>query len=97
MNIPRTNYPQCVASTIGASTGQLNIIVVSSYQHLRQVTQRARCREMDKVMKRLGIEITEIQGKDVKPIFHYNLDGRPIGGNRNNNTSRVCLEIQSKY
>ncbi len=39
---------------------------------------------MDKVMKRFGIEIIEIQCKGVKLVVHCNLDGRPIGGGRNN-------------
>jgi len=58
--------------------------VVSPYQHSKQATQKARCWEMDKVMKRFGIEIIEIQCKGVKLVVHCNLDGRPIGGGRNN-------------
>jgi hypothetical protein len=48
------------------------------------MTQRAMHWEVDKVMKRLGIEVVEIQGKDVKLVVHCNIDGRPIGGGRNN-------------
>jgi hypothetical protein len=48
------------------------------------MTQRVMDWEMDKVMKRLSIEVVEIQGKDVKLVVHYNIDGRPIGGGRNN-------------
>jgi len=34
-------------------------------------------------MKRLGIEVASIQGKDVTIIVHYNLNGRLVGGGRN--------------
>jgi hypothetical protein len=37
---------------------------------------------MDKVMNRLGIEMAELHGKDVKPIVHFNPLGRPIGGGK---------------
>jgi hypothetical protein len=36
---------------------------------------------MDKVMKRLEIELA-IPGFEVVPIMHYNVDGRPLGGGR---------------
>jgi hypothetical protein len=80
----RINSPQCVASITSASIIQLDDMVVSSYQHSKQMTQRARHWEMDKVMKRLGIEVIEIQGKDVKLVVHCNIDGKPIGGGGNN-------------
>jgi hypothetical protein len=38
---------------------------------------------MDKVMKRLGIEVVELSGKDVNPIVHCNSEGRPISDGRN--------------
>jgi hypothetical protein len=34
-------------------------------------------------MKRLGIEVASIQGKDVTPIVAYNLNGRLVGGGMN--------------
>ncbi len=39
---------------------------------------------MDKVMKHLGIEVVALHGKEVKPIVHCNVQGRPMGGGRNN-------------
>jgi len=33
-------------------------------------------------MNRLGIEMAELHGKDVKPIVHFNPLGRPIGGGK---------------
>jgi hypothetical protein len=33
--------------------------------------------------KKLGIEVTSTQGKDVTPIVHYNLDGISMGDGRN--------------
>jgi hypothetical protein len=36
---------------------------------------------MDKVMKRLGIELVTL-GSKVVPIMHCNADGRPVGGGR---------------
>lgn len=38
---------------------------------------------MDKIMKRLGIEVAQLSGKGVIPIVHYNVEGRPIGGGNN--------------
>jgi hypothetical protein len=37
---------------------------------------------MEKVMNILGIEMVELHGKDVKPIVHCNMLGRPIGGGK---------------
>jgi hypothetical protein len=84
INIPRIDYPQCVASTTSASINQSDNIVVFSYESSKQMTQRAMHWEMDKVMKKFSIEVVEIQGKDVKLVVHCNIDGRPIGGGRNN-------------
>lgn len=84
INTSRIDSPQCAASTTSASTNQPDNMVVSSYQHSKKMTQRAMHWEVDKVMKRLGIEVIEIQGKDVKLVVHCNIDGRPIGGGRNN-------------
>ncbi len=35
-------------------------------------------------MKRLGIEVATFHGKEIKPIVHCNVQGRPMGGGRNN-------------
>jgi hypothetical protein len=35
-------------------------------------------------MKRLGIEIIVLHGKDVKPVVHCNPEGRLIGGGKVN-------------
>ncbi len=35
-------------------------------------------------MKHLGIEVATLHGKEIKPIGHCNVQGRPIGGGRNN-------------
>jgi hypothetical protein len=37
---------------------------------------------LDEVMKRLGIELVELCGKDLKPIVHGNLEGRLVGGGK---------------
>ncbi len=50
--------------------------------HSRQVEQKVRHRALDKVMKRLGIEIVVLRGKDVKLVVHYNLEGKLVGGGR---------------
>jgi hypothetical protein len=47
-----------------------------------QVKQKARCRTLDKVMKRLGIETTELRGKDLKLVVHCNLEGQFVSGGR---------------
>jgi hypothetical protein len=39
---------------------------------------------MDKVMQRLGIKVGSLHGKDVRAVVHCNLDGKPMGGGRNN-------------
>jgi hypothetical protein len=59
----------CVASSTDASA-QLNNHVLSKCGCFKQLEQRARWRAMDKVMKRLGIKVVSLQGKDVKPIVH---------------------------
>jgi len=64
------------------SSTQLNNIVVSLDHRSREAKQRARHRAMDKVMNRLGIEMVELHGKDVKPIVHYNPLRKPIGGGK---------------
>jgi hypothetical protein len=38
---------------------------------------------MDKVMKRLGIEVVELRGNDVKLIMHCNSKGKLVCGHRN--------------
>jgi hypothetical protein len=38
---------------------------------------------MDKVTKRLGIDVATYQGKDVISTVHYSIKGRLIGGGRN--------------
>jgi hypothetical protein len=38
---------------------------------------------MDKVMKRLGIEVAELSGKDVTPIVYCNSKGRLVGDGMN--------------
>jgi hypothetical protein len=40
-------------------------------------------------MKKLGIEVTSTQGKDVTPIVHYKLDGISMGDGRNGFWGRV--------
>jgi len=38
---------------------------------------------MDKVTKRLEIEVATYQGKDVTSMVHYSVKGRLVGGGRN--------------
>jgi NACalpha-BTF3-like transcription factor len=56
--------------------------MVSSKAHSRQVEMRANHQSMDKVMKRLGIEVVELGGKDVESIVHCNSKGKLVGGGR---------------
>jgi hypothetical protein len=39
---------------------------------------------MDRVMRRLGIKVASLHGKDVRLVVHCNLDGKPMGGGMNN-------------
>jgi len=39
---------------------------------------------MDKVMKCLGIEMVTLHGEEIKLLVHCNIQGRPMGGGRNN-------------
>ncbi len=85
-----TNIQKAVGchSNVGVSFGtyastQLDSTMVSSKAHFRQVEMRANHQSMDKVMKRLGIEVVELRGKDVKSIVHCNSKGKLVGGGRN--------------
>lgn len=72
----------CVILTTNVST-QIDSQVLFLGGHSRWVKHRAKWWMLDKVMKKLGIEVASTQGKDVTPIVHYNLDGIPMGGGRN--------------
>lgn len=80
---PRGQSNVGVNSTTSAFI-QLNNTMVLSNPHFWQVEQKVRHWAFDKVMKRLGIKTFELHGKDLKPIVHYNLEGKPIGGGKIN-------------
>ncbi len=45
---------------------------------------------MDKVTKRLEIEVATYQGKDVTSMVHYSAKGRLVGGGKN--SSLIALQ-----
>ncbi len=79
--IKKHSWAGVTLNTCGATSTQLNNGVVSSGVRSRASEQKALCWHMDKVMKRLEIELA-IPGFEVVPIMHYNVDGRPLGGGR---------------
>lgn len=70
----------CVAST-RTTLVQLDSGVVSSRVNCVTSEQKAWCQDMDKVMKRLGIELAS-DGQDAIPMVHCNVDGRQCVGGR---------------
>jgi hypothetical protein len=43
--------------------------------------QKTQCQGMDKIMKRLGIELAS-DGQDAIPMVHCNVDGRQFAGGK---------------
>jgi hypothetical protein len=56
--------------------------MVSFDPRSQQVEKKVRCQVLDKVMKRLGIKIVELCGKDLKHVMHCNPKGIFVGGGK---------------
>jgi hypothetical protein len=87
MNQLQNDHSLLMNVKVGSGTNasiQLNSIIVSPEQHVQQVEQWANRRHMDKMIKCLRFETTTFHGKEIKPIMHCNVQGRPMGGGRNN-------------
>jgi hypothetical protein len=78
---PNVLMQKCIpvgVASIGAHSAQPHSAILSSWGCSGPLERRARHCAMDLVMKRLGIELT-LEGQQVVPIMHYNVDGRPCG------------------
>jgi hypothetical protein len=78
----RGQSPMCVDSTIVVFSIPDNVVINFS-SPFKHVELWAKPHAMDKVMKMLQIEVAKLSAKDVIPIVHYNLEGRPIGNGQN--------------